>query len=88
MATNTVRNALLGWPDHARSRCDELRHRRAPGESYEGRDDDRVKFGKVWQAGKRSREQQRRGRDAECVGRMPARLDERGHRENSDLMPT
>ena len=47
-----------------------------------------AKFGKVWQAGKRSREQQRRGRDAERVGRMPARLDERGHRVNSDLRPT
>ena len=47
-----------------------------------------AKFGKVWQAGKRSREQQRRGRDAERVGRMPARLDERGHRVKSDLRPT
>ena len=47
-----------------------------------------VKFGKVWQAGKRSREQQRRGHDAERVGRMPARLDERGHRVNSDLRLT
>ena len=47
-----------------------------------------AKFGKVWQAGKRSREQQRRGRDAERVGRTPARLDERGHHVNSDLRPS
>ena len=47
-----------------------------------------AKFGKVWQAGKRSREQQRRGRDTEWVGRMPACLDERGHRVNSDLRPS
>ena len=47
-----------------------------------------AKFGKVWQAGKRSREQQRRGRDAESIGRMPARLDERGHHVDSDLRPT
>ena len=44
-----------------------------------------AKFGKVWQAGKRARNQQRLGRDAERVGHMPARLDERGHRVNSDL---
>ena len=47
-----------------------------------------AKFGKVWQAGKRSCEQRRRGRDAERVGRTPARLDERGHRVNSDLRPS
>ena len=45
-------------------------------------------FGKVWQAGKRSREQQRLGRIAERVGCMAARLDEGGHRVNYDLMPT
>ena len=42
-------------------------------------------FGKVWQAGKRSRKQQRRRRDAERVSRMPARVDERGHRVNYDI---
>ena len=84
-ATSTVRTVLLRWPERARARCGELRCRRAPGESYEGWDDDR---GEVWQAGKRSRKQQRRGRDAERVGRMPARLDERGHRVNSDLRPS
>ena len=88
VATNTVRSALLGWKDRARARCGELRHRRVPGEIYEGRDNDRAKFGKVWQAGKRSREQQRLGRDAECAVCMPARLVERGHRVNSDLRPT
>ena len=44
-----------------------------------------ARFGKVWLAGKRSHEQHRLGRDAERVGCMPARLDERGHRVNSDL---
>ena len=47
-----------------------------------------AKFGIVWQAGKQSREQQRRRRDAERVGRMPARLDECGHRVNSVLRPS
>ena len=47
-----------------------------------------AKFGKARQAGKRARDQQRLGRVADHVGRMPARLDERGHRMNSDLMPT
>ena len=46
VATNTVHSALLGWPDRAHARCGVLRRRRAPGESYEGRDDDR---GEVWQ---------------------------------------
>ena len=45
VATNTVRSTLLGWPDRARARCSELRRQRAPGKSYEGRDDDR---GEVW----------------------------------------
>ena len=47
-----------------------------------------VKFGTLRQVGKRAREQQRLGRVAERVGCMPARLDERGHRVNSDLRPT
>ena len=47
-----------------------------------------AKFGKVWQAGKRSREQQRLGRDAERAVCMPVRLVERGPRVNSDLRPT
>ena len=47
-----------------------------------------AKFGTLRQAGKRGRDQQRLGRVAERVGRMPACLDERGHHVNSDLMPT
>ena len=43
-------------------------------------------FGMVGQAGKRAHEQQRLGRIAERVGCMPARLDERGHRVNYDIM--
>ena len=44
-----------------------------------------ARFFMLRQAGKRAREQQRLGRVAERVGCMPARLDERGHRVNSDL---
>ena len=33
VATNTVRSALLRWPDRARAHCGELRHRRVPGQS-------------------------------------------------------
>ena len=44
-----------------------------------------ARFGTLRQAGKRAREQQRLGRVAECVGRMPARLDERGHHVNYDI---
>ena len=47
-----------------------------------------ARFGMLRQAGKRARDQQRLGRVAERVGRMPARLDERGHRVNYDLRPT
>ena len=47
-----------------------------------------ARFGKFRQSGKRARDQQKLGRVAERVGRMPARLDERGHRVNSDLRPT
>ena len=47
-----------------------------------------ARFGTLRQAGKRARDQQRLGRVVERVGRMPARLDERGHRVNSDIMPT
>ena len=47
-----------------------------------------ARFGMVWQAGKRAREQQRLGRITERVGCMPARLDERGHRVNYDIRPT
>ena len=47
-----------------------------------------VKFGMVGQAGKRAREQQRLGRVVERVSCMTTRLDERGHRVNSDLMPS
>ena len=45
-------------------------------------------FVKVWQAGKRPREQQRLGRDTERTVCMPACLVECGHRVNSDLRPT
>ena len=45
-----------------------------------------ARVGMVGQAGKRAREQQRLGRVAERVGCMPARLDERGHRVNYDIM--
>ena len=47
-----------------------------------------ARFGKFRQVERRARDQQRLGRVAERVGRMPARLDERGHRVNSDLRPT
>ena len=47
-----------------------------------------ARFGTLRHAGKRARDQQRLGRVTGRVGRMPARLDERGHRVNSDLMPT
>ena len=47
-----------------------------------------ARFGTLRQAGKRARDQQRLRRIAECVGRMPARLDERGHCVNFDLRPT
>ena len=46
-----------------------------------------AKFGKARQTGKRACDQQRLGRDAERVGRMPARLDERGHRVDSGITP-
>ena len=29
-ATSIVRTTLLGWPDRARARCGDLRHRRVP----------------------------------------------------------
>ena len=45
-------------------------------------------FGKVWQAGNRSGEQEKRGRNAERISCMPACLVERGHRVNSDLRPS
>ena len=44
-----------------------------------------ARFGKFRQSGKRARDQQKLGRVAERVGRMPARLDERGHRVNYDI---
>ena len=47
-----------------------------------------ARFGTLRQAGKQARDQQRLERIAERVGRMPACLDECGHRVNSDLMPT
>ena len=47
-----------------------------------------ARFGMVGQAGKRAREQQRLGRVAECVGCMPTRLDERGHRVDYDIRPS
>ena len=47
-----------------------------------------AKFGTLRQAGKRARDQQRLGRVAERVGRMPARLDERGHRVDYDIRPS
>ena len=47
-----------------------------------------AQFGTLRQARKRAREQQRLGRVAERVDRMPACLDERGHRVNTDLRPT
>ena len=47
-----------------------------------------ARFGKLRQAGKRARDQQRLGRVAARVGRMPACLDKRGHRLNSDLRLT
>ena len=47
-----------------------------------------ARFGKFRQVGKRARDQQRLGRVAERVSCMPARLDERGHRVNYELMPT
>ena len=47
-----------------------------------------ARFGMLRWARKRAREQQRLGRVTERVGCMPARLDERGHRVNYDLMPT
>ena len=87
-ATSTMRTALLGWPDRARACCGELRRRRAPG-GVNGVETRMVaKFGTLRQAGKQARDQQRLERVAVRVGRMPARLDERGHRVNSDLMPT
>ena len=46
-----------------------------------------ARFGTLRQAGKQARDQQRLERIAERVGRMPACLDECGHRVNSDLMP-
>ena len=45
-------------------------------------------FGKVGQAGKRAREQQRLGRVAERVGCMPAPLDECGHHVDYDIRPS
>ena len=47
-----------------------------------------AKFGKAWQSAKRARDQQRLGRVAERVGRMPAHLDERDHRVNYYIRPT
>ena len=46
-----------------------------------------AKIGKARQAGKRPRAQQRLGRVAECVGRMPARLDKCGPRVSYDIRP-
>ena len=46
-----------------------------------------AKFVKARQAGKRACAQQRLGRIAERVDRMPAHLDERGHRVNYDIRP-
>lgn len=88
MATSTVRTALLGWPDRARARCGELQRRRAQGGVNSIERMMAAWFGTLRQDGKRAREKQRLGRVAERVGCMPARLDERGHRVNYDLMPT
>ena len=85
---STVRAALLGWPDRARAHCGKLQRRRAPGVVNGVETMMVVRFGTLGQAGKRERDQQRLGRITEHVGCLPARLDERGHRVNSDLMPT
>ena len=47
-----------------------------------------ARFGKFRQSGKRARDQQKLGRVAERVGRMPTHLDECGDRVNYDIRPT
>ena len=47
-----------------------------------------AKFGKGRQSGKRAREQQRLGRDPECVGTQVGIVYTRGHRVNYALKPT
>ena len=46
-----------------------------------------AKFGKARRSWKLAQAQQRLGRVAERVVRMPARLDERGHHVNYDIRP-
>ena len=87
-ATRTVRTTLLGWPDRARARCGELRHRRVP-RGVNGIEMRMVaKFGTLGQTREASTREQSARRHPERADEHAGIMDTHGHCVNTSLRPT